>query len=1105
MAATGAECLDLVLEAWSACRPEGVSVDASHLGRTYSYLETQLGDGFLSREAFLREMQAGSRSLPRTVGGGSGKAGGSKTGSGRRGANGSGESSGSVGASGSTSSTTGGGHSKGDGAKSSNDADKGGEDLQTANPDQDQHDPTTSTSPGRRNDGSSSARSSSSSSSAETATESSDEEQPKRIPFFLFWRGLGTVLLKSGHWEQQRRDTRSNGKRTEVDSSITGSKEVSTNRPEDSSSTKGILPSGSATISCSSKQETTGTSAASSSTTSGSASSSAASSARSAASSDSPSGSSSSSGPGPVPGAGGATTTSSSQRSSAADEAPSSDGASSARTATSSTLAPSPSKVAASTHQQGGSSSSSSSSSSPKDTATTICSSSSPARTATTTQKDPAASRSPGPPRQLPCCQSLFLELEILRERILHKHGREITFSSLESEIDHAVGIASSQTRDFWVDIQRGLRTSLYLSSVAEDPADFVAGTGDNSSVVAVRSGGVGASSEGAASSSSSSSSCTTGAAAAASSSSGGASSTSSSGPRKGTGKAVVHEEQLTILTLAWLNEAAHYARERDSIIRQVQEIADAFVKEDHNHPQEELRDPREFERRGERSQNFQPGKNVVDLKGGGQIGGNQASSSSGGGLFAGIMRAVEQVPASDIEPGGNKRSRHDRKEATSKTASSNTNMGGKNNSPAPEDDDVNRQLFKPPSRSAAQMPTVQEFYSVTDTTAREISHDPYAQNTEFPYPPPPTDEGSGDEGAPKEKRVITQLPRDGEDITDALWFVDPGSLNGLPVFIHVYDVSQENSIKRLNRFTAHKKSPLKFGGIFHAGVEINGLEWSYGATFSETACGVACNEPKQHPQHRYRQSIYLGLSKCSNENVAELLGHAVENWPGDDYDLLRRNCCHFADEFCLSLGVGPIPGWIHRFARIGSTLDSMYTALSNFGRKCYGGRGEDGGSERSLENEELLETSSDLSRSILPDPAGPSGFSDTIPVASFVGERGSAPRRTRELSAAERRMLEEDERLARKLAAETDQAYRAQHFRTTSSSAGNGTGGYNNNKNGAIAYLPTHGSPGGDRSSTRGLLTPSAQSMGPARPPPVTYHNNLNHVGGGSGNRTSL
>ena len=71
-------------------------------------------------------------------------------------------------------------------------------------------------------------------------------------------------------------------------------------------------------------------------------------------------------------------------------------------------------------------------------------------------------------------------------------------------------------------------------------------------------------------------------------------------------------------------------------------------------------------------------------------------------------------------------------------------------------------------------------------------------------------------------------------------------------VFIHVYDVSQENSIKRLNRFTAHKKSPVKFGGIFHAGVEINGLEWSYGATFSETACGVACNEPKQHPQHRY-------------------------------------------------------------------------------------------------------------------------------------------------------------------------------------------------------------------------------------------------------------
>ena len=82
------------------------------------------------------------------------------------------------------------------------------------------------------------------------------------------------------------------------------------------------------------------------------------------------------------------------------------------------------------------------------------------------------------------------------------------------------------------------------------------------------------------------------------------------------------------------------------------------------------------------------------------------------------------------------------------------------------------------------------------------------------------------------------------------------------------------------------------------------------------------------HIIFRYRQSIFLGVTKLSSESVAELLGEAVENWPGDDYDLLRRNCCHFADEFCLNLGVGPIPGWIHRFARIGSTLDSMYTAL---------------------------------------------------------------------------------------------------------------------------------------------------------------------------------
>jgi len=154
----------------------------------------------------------------------------------------------------------------------------------------------------------------------------------------------------------------------------------------------------------------------------------------------------------------------------------------------------------------------------------------------------------------------------------------------------------------------------------------------------------------------------------------------------------------------------------------------------------------------------------------------------------------------------------------------------------------------------------------------------------------------------------------------------------GLPVFVHVYDVSQEDSIRKLNKFTANKFSPLKFGGVFHAGVEVADLEWSYGASTMETVPGIVCHEKKTHPQHRYRQTIFMGHTKMPKEDIADMISDLVEGYPGWDYDLLRRNCCHFADDMCLRLGVGRIPGWIYRFARVGAGLDTMYAALKSLG-----------------------------------------------------------------------------------------------------------------------------------------------------------------------------
>jgi len=146
----------------------------------------------------------------------------------------------------------------------------------------------------------------------------------------------------------------------------------------------------------------------------------------------------------------------------------------------------------------------------------------------------------------------------------------------------------------------------------------------------------------------------------------------------------------------------------------------------------------------------------------------------------------------------------------------------------------------------------------------------------------------------------------------------------GLQVLVHIYDVSQEQTIQRINRILAHRLSPLKLGGVFHCGVEVDGMEWSFGLTDSADDPGVTSVEPTTHPAHHFRQTIRRGCTSFSAEGVASVISAMAAEYPGPGYDLLRRNCCHFAADLCQRLGVEPIPGWVHRLARIGARIDNV-------------------------------------------------------------------------------------------------------------------------------------------------------------------------------------
>jgi hypothetical protein len=42
---------------------------------------------------------------------------------------------------------------------------------------------------------------------------------------------------------------------------------------------------------------------------------------------------------------------------------------------------------------------------------------------------------------------------------------------------------------------------------------------------------------------------------------------------------------------------------------------------------------------------------------------------------------------------------------------------------------------------------------------------------------------------------------------------------------------------------------------------------------------------------------------------IKQLVTQLKQEWQGDSYDLLARNCCHFCEDMAKRLSVQPIPG----------------------------------------------------------------------------------------------------------------------------------------------------------------------------------------------------
>lgn len=173
-------------------------------------------------------------------------------------------------------------------------------------------------------------------------------------------------------------------------------------------------------------------------------------------------------------------------------------------------------------------------------------------------------------------------------------------------------------------------------------------------------------------------------------------------------------------------------------------------------------------------------------------------------------------------------------------------------------------------------------------------------------------------------------------------------------VLLHIYDLIHDETVMLLpfgltfplgQCFSACNSGLHALGtGAYHCGVEVNNIEYAYGSSPVEGTSGVFTCIPKHSPGYQYRTTLDFGarsVRRCSwvepkgsesgyEEDSfldgGEIMKKMASQYLGVHYDLLRKNCCTFARDACLRLGVKEeeIPTWFMNLADAGAATQDV-------------------------------------------------------------------------------------------------------------------------------------------------------------------------------------
>jgi len=130
----------------------------------------------------------------------------------------------------------------------------------------------------------------------------------------------------------------------------------------------------------------------------------------------------------------------------------------------------------------------------------------------------------------------------------------------------------------------------------------------------------------------------------------------------------------------------------------------------------------------------------------------------------------------------------------------------------------------------------------------------------------------------------------------------------GTKVILNIYDLSTANDCL------------YSIGmGLHHSGVEILGKEYSFAS-----GGGIFDSSPKEAPGAQFREAIELGAFDGGSSELQSAISDLRDEFGPDRYNLIRRNCNHFANALVWRLLGRTIPGHVNRLADFGVCLSCL-------------------------------------------------------------------------------------------------------------------------------------------------------------------------------------